>query len=175
MNCIIDSRLTWLRQVINIDGGFDMAKDTHVPATTTTIIRPTVDGFPRQTFLPSDTNILASPQARLNDACINGCAALLYSAFLPFASPCAVLSTHDLPRIRYNVNDDTLWRNLSWTRFWEKPIWVLPIHRSLPVGHWVLCAIYFPSRQLLLFDSLAEQQPWRKDVKVSHLCELVPF
>jgi len=97
MNCIIESCLTWLQQVININGGFDMAKDTHVLATTTTIIRPTVNGFPQQTFLPSDTNILTSPQACLNDTCINGCAALLYSAFLPFASPCAVLSTHDLP------------------------------------------------------------------------------
>jgi len=166
---IISPRLTWLLQLINIDGGFDMAKDPHVPATMTTVMRPSVDGFPQQTFLPSDTNILVSPQARLNDACINGCAAFLYSAFLPAAASCAVLSTHDLSRIRYNADDDTLWRNVSWTCFWEKPIWVLPVHRSFPVGHWVLCMIYFPSRRLLLFDSLAEQQPWRKDIKVSHL------
>ena len=172
---IVSPRLIWLRQVINIDGRFDMAKGAHVPANMTTIIRPSVDGFPRQTFLPSDTSILASPQACLNNACINGCAALLYSAFLPAVASCAVLSTHDLPCICYNGNDETLWRNVSWTRFWEKPIWVLPIHCSLPMGHWVLCAIYFPSRQLLLFDSLAEQQPWRKDVKVSHLCSLVPY
>ena len=68
-----------------------------------TIIRLSVDGFPQQTLLLSDTSILASPQACLNDACINGCAALLYSAFLPAAASCAVLSTHDLPHIRYNV------------------------------------------------------------------------
>jgi len=171
---IISPRFTWLLQVINIDGGFDLAKDAHVQAIMTTIIQPSVDGFPRQTFHLSDTSILASPQAHLNDACINGCAALLYSAFLPAAASCAILSTHDLPHIRYNANDDMLWRNVAWTRFWEKPIWVLPVHRSLPVGHWVLCVIYFPSRQLLLFDSLAEQQPWRKDVKVSHLSILVP-
>ncbi|KIM56688.1 hypothetical protein SCLCIDRAFT_29357 [Scleroderma citrinum Foug A] len=171
--------LNWeLPEVINIDGGFDMAKGAHVPANMMTVIQPSVDGFPRQTFLPSDTSILASPQACLNDACINGCAALLYSVFLPAAASCAVLLTHDLPRIRYNTDDETLWRNVSWTRFCEKPIWVLPIHRSSPVGHWVLCAIYFPSRRLLLFDSLAEQQPWRKDVKdimrlVCHLSNVV--
>ncbi|KIK14603.1 hypothetical protein PISMIDRAFT_79289, partial [Pisolithus microcarpus 441] len=78
----------------------------------------------------------------------------------------AIFSTHDLPRICFNAEDDVLWRNLSWTRFWEKPIWILPIHRSLPVGHWVLCTISFHSRQLFLFDSLAEQNPWRNDIKV---------
>ncbi|KIK15548.1 hypothetical protein PISMIDRAFT_39624, partial [Pisolithus microcarpus 441] len=82
---------------------------------------------------------------------------------------CAILSTHDLPHIRFNAEDDTLWRNPSWTRFWEKSIWILPIHCSLPVGHWVLCTIDFHSRQLFLFDSLAEQKPWRNDVKVGHL------
>ena len=93
----ISSCLTWLLQVINIDGRFDMAKDAHVPATMTTVIRPSMDGFPHQTYLPSDTDILASPQACLNNTCINGCATLLYSVFLPAAASCAVLSTHDLP------------------------------------------------------------------------------
>ncbi|KIK12535.1 hypothetical protein PISMIDRAFT_120727 [Pisolithus microcarpus 441] len=124
-----------------------------------------IDGFPWQTFLLGDINILTSPHAQLNDTCINGCATLLYSAFLPNAASCAILSTHDLPRIRFNAEDDTLWRNLSWTRFWEKSIRILPIHRSLPVGHWVLCTIDFHSQQLFLFDSLAEQKPWRNDVK----------
>ena len=108
-------------------------------------------------------------------SCINGCAALLYLAFLPAAASCAVLSTHDLPCIQYNADDKALWRNVSWTRFWEKPIWILPVHRSSPMGHWVLCTIYFPCRQLLLFDSLAEQQPWRKDVKVSYPCKPFPY
>ena len=161
--------------MINIDCGFDMAKDADVPVPMTTVIRASVDGFPQQTFLPSDTTILASPQTCLNDACINGCAALLYSAFLPATACCAILLTHDLPHIRHNVDDDMVWRNVSWTRFWEKPIWVLPVHRSSPVGHWVLCTIDFPSRQLLLFDSLAEHQPWRKDIKVSNLCILVTY
>ena len=152
-----------------------MAKDVHVPANMTTIIQVSVDGFPQQTFLLCDTSILASPQACLNDACINGCAALLYSAFLPAAASCAVLLTHDLPHIQYNVDDETLWCNLSWTRFWEKPIWNFPVHCLSPMGHWVLCTIYFPCKQLLLFDSLAEQQPWKKDVKVSYRCKPFPY
>ncbi|KAI6024283.1 hypothetical protein EDC04DRAFT_2869501 [Pisolithus marmoratus] len=125
-----------------------------------------IDGFPQQTFLLGDINILMSPHTQLNNTCINGCATLLYSAFLPNATSCAILSTHDLPCIHFNAKDDMLWHNLSWTWFWEKSIWILPIHRSLPVGHWVLCTIDFCSLQLFLFDSLAEQKPWRNDVKV---------
>jgi len=149
-----------------------MATDAHVPPILTPIIQASIDGFPRQTFIPSDISILASPNGLLNDNCINGCAALLYSAFLPNAARCAILSTHDLPRIRYKVNNDSLWRNASWTQYWDKPIWVLPIHRSVPVGHWVLCTINFPSRQLFLFDSLTEQRPWQNDIKVSRLSTL---
>ena len=112
------------------------------------------------------------PQARLNDTCINGCATLLYSAFMPVAVRCAILSTHDLPRVHFHADDDSLWRNASWTHFWEKPVWIIPIHRSLP-GHWVLCTVDFSSRKLLLFDSLAEQKPWKNEIKVSQLCKLI--
>ena len=157
---------------MNVDCRIDMAKNAHVPATMTTVIHASVDGLPQQTFLPSDTNILASPQACLNDTCINGCVALLYSTFLPTETTCSILSTHDLPQVHYNADDDTLWRNLSWTQYWDKPIWILPVHRSLPVGHWVLCTIRFPSQQILLFDSLSEQKPWQNEIKVSPLCEL---
>ncbi|KIK11509.1 hypothetical protein PISMIDRAFT_60083, partial [Pisolithus microcarpus 441] len=74
---------------------------------------------------------------------------------------CAIFSTHDLPCICFNAKDNMLWHNLSWTQFWEKSIWILLIHHSLPVGHWVLCTIDFRSWQLFLFNSLAEQKPWK--------------
>ena len=162
-------------QVINVDCGLDMAKDMHVPATMPTIIQASVDGIPQQTFHPSDMSLLASPQAQLNNTCINGCATLLYSAFMPTSVRCAVLSTHDLPRIRFHADNDSLWRNASWTHFWDKPVWIIPIHRSLPVGHWVLCTIDFPSRKLFLFDSLAQQKPWKHEIKVSRLCKPIIY
>ncbi|KAI6003806.1 hypothetical protein EDD15DRAFT_2360083 [Pisolithus albus] len=149
---------------LDIDYTIDLEQGVDLPAITAPVIWAPA-GFPRQTFLPDDIDILMSPTGRLNDTCINGCATLLYSTFRPTATSCAVLSTHDLPRIRFNAEDDVLWRNLSWTRFWEKPVWILPIHRPLPVGHWVLCTIRFRSRQLFLFDSFAEQKPWRNDIK----------
>jgi hypothetical protein len=81
----------------------------------------------------------------------------------------AILSTHDLPRIRYNAPDDVLWRNMSWTSYWTKEVWILPIHRPSDVGHWVLCIIHLRSKELHLFDSFAERKPWKSDTKVREL------
>ena len=128
-------------------------------------LRPTTDGFPRLTFEVKDIEILSSNTALLNDTCINGCAALLYSEYLsPFANQITIFSTHDLPRVRYNTTDDVIWRNVKWSRYWEKSIWILPIHRP---GHWVVCIIDVAARRLLLSDSFAEKRPWKKDVPVS--------
>ncbi|KAG2737671.1 hypothetical protein P692DRAFT_201672633, partial [Suillus brevipes Sb2] len=118
-----------------------------VPDTFTARVRPPCNGFPHQIFEAKDIAILCSPTARLNDVCVNSCAALLYSELkIPNVS-CAILSTHDLPRIRYNAPDEVIWRQCSWTQYWERDIWVLPIHRPSHVGHWVFCAIYLPSKE----------------------------
>ncbi|KAG2348192.1 hypothetical protein BDR05DRAFT_862938, partial [Suillus weaverae] len=50
-----------------------------VPGVVATRVRPRRDGFPRQVFDSKDIACLSSPTAPLNDVCINGCAALLYS------------------------------------------------------------------------------------------------
>ncbi|KIN93816.1 hypothetical protein M404DRAFT_35711, partial [Pisolithus tinctorius Marx 270] len=125
----------------------------------------------------NDYERLASPTARLNDTCINGCSALLYSEFQSSAATqCAIFSTHNLLHIQYHAEDNILWCNISWTRYWEKTMWILPIHRTSPIGHWVLCVIKFPSKQLLLFDSLAEQKPWKQDIKdISRLISRMSF
>lgn len=78
----------------------------------------------------------------------------------------ATFSTHDVPRIHYNATDNMLWRNSSWMHYWEKDVWVLPIHRALNVSHWVLCIIYLSRKELHLFDSLAKCKPWKHDVMV---------
>ena len=63
--------------------------------------------------------MLVSPDARLNDICVNGCAVLIYSENLePDASQVTVFSTHDLPRISHHATDEDLWRNTSCTKFW---------------------------------------------------------
>lgn len=135
------------------------------PGVVATRVRPRCDGFPRQVFNPKDIECLSSPIAPLNDVCINGCATLLYSQLKIPTVDCAILSTYDLPRIRSNAPDEVIWRNTSWTRYWEKNVWVLPIHRPSDVGHWVICIIYFRTKELHLFDSLADQNPWESDGK----------
>jgi hypothetical protein len=145
-----------------------------VQGTVATRVRPSQDGCPRQVFEPKDIALLASPTACLNDVCINGCMVLLFSELRSLATGhCALLSSHDLPRIRYNASDDILWRNVSWTFYWEKDVWILPIHRPSSIGHWVLCVIRFSSKELHLFDSFAEMKPWKRDVKVSVLISVV--
>ncbi|KAH7905365.1 hypothetical protein BJ138DRAFT_1138299 [Hygrophoropsis aurantiaca] len=169
-NEIMDVNLIWaLSSTLTVDTYTPLVvyeNATHPAQLSVCRVRPRQDGFPRQIFDTRDLAILTSPTARLNDTCINGGAALLYSHFLsPQAEQCAILSTHDLPRIRYGASDDDLWRNSSWTSYWTKDIWIIPIHRPLPVGHWVLCTVYLVKRELYLFDSFAEEQPWRNDIK----------
>ncbi|KAG1745519.1 uncharacterized protein EDB91DRAFT_1236381 [Suillus paluster] len=129
---------------------------------------------------PEDIVLLASPIALLNDSCINGCMVLLYSEVVqlsPTVKQYALFSTHDLPRIQYNTPDDVLWRNMSWTCYWAKEVWILPIHRPSNVGHWVLCIVHLRSEELHLFDSFAERKPWKSDIKdmmklIAHLLSI---
>jgi Ulp1 family protease len=127
-------------------------------------IRPRRDGFPRQVFDAKDISCLSSPTAYLNDVCINSCAALLYSQFKLPTVDCAILSTYDLMRIRCNSPDEMIWRNTSWTSYWEKNVWILPIQRPSGFGHWVACIIYFQTKEIHLFDSLAGS--WECDINV---------
>ncbi|KAG2054503.1 hypothetical protein BDR06DRAFT_1049502 [Suillus hirtellus] len=129
----------------------------------TTRVTSSTGPLPCQEFEPRDISFLASPTAFLNDVCINGCAVLLQMD-MP-NSDVAIFSTFDLPRIRYHATDDMLWRNTHWMCYWEKDVWVLPIHRPAHVGHWVVCVIYLSTKELRLFDSLAEHKPWKHDVK----------
>ncbi|EGO05107.1 hypothetical protein SERLA73DRAFT_45356, partial [Serpula lacrymans var. lacrymans S7.3] len=131
-------------------------------------------GFAQQTFETSDISRLSSSTAHLNNICMNGCATLLYSEFKsPYTQQCALLSTHDLLHIQYKASNDALWRNMSWTSCWDKDIWIIPIHRPHPVGHWVLCIAHFSTKELHLFDSFADKKGWKADVKVSYHFSLI--
>jgi Ulp1 family protease len=125
------------------------------------------NGLLTLTFELRELSILASPNAWLNDGCINGCSRLLQCAFpSAYADTCAILSTHELPRIRYNTSDEALWKQTYRTEFWLKDIWIIPIHRPAPINHWVVCICYHSKRELHLFDSFSERKHWRSDLKV---------
>lgn len=126
-------------------------------------------------FGPDDIGRFISPTALLNDECINGGALLLQSQLelsvdqdtSPHFNPrsVAILSTHDLVRVRYAATDEQVWRNVKRTEFWSKDVWILPIHRQ-DTCHWVVCIIYPARKSLRLFDSFANRRAWHKDVKV---------
>ncbi|KII84489.1 hypothetical protein PLICRDRAFT_117716 [Plicaturopsis crispa FD-325 SS-3] len=117
-------------------------------------------------FETNDLQILASATARLNDNCMNGSARLLQSlSSAPNVSRCAIFSTFELVRIRDKASDDILWRNTRRLSYWLKDIWIVPIHRTTPVGHWVLCTVYPRQRELFLFDSLCGQRAWSSDIE----------
>lgn len=103
----------------------------------------------------------------LNDECINGAALLLQSHFISEfgSSDVAILTIHDLVRIRYGASDEDLWRNSKRSEYWTKGVWVLPIHRK-DAQHWVLCVIYPARKQLHLLDSFADRRGWFPDLKV---------
>jgi hypothetical protein len=133
-----------------------------------------VDGRLIVKFDPSDLARLGSPVACLNDVCINGGATLLQNVYSSPINPtsehcqrCAIMSTFDLPRIRYNFSDDDLWRSIQRTAYWLKDIWVIPIHRSHPAEHWVLCTASLETRELFLFDSFGIPSQWKQDIQVS--------
>lgn len=127
--------------------------------------RPPQDGFPSISFDAEDVERLVSPDALLNDICINGCAALIYSEVDPDPERYSVISTYTLQLVRQNSSDDVLWRNTKRTRYWEKSVWILPIHRPTS-SHWVMCRIDFTAKRIDLFDSFAEEIPWRTEIQV---------
>ncbi|KAJ7080173.1 hypothetical protein B0H15DRAFT_997436, partial [Mycena belliarum] len=111
------------------------------------------------------------PTGRLNGFGLNGVAASLqrlysdpYSPTKAFAEQCAVLSTYDLPCVRYKGSDPDLWRRVVHTQYWEKPVWLIPIHRPTE-EHWVLVVVVVPKQELFFFDSMASRGGWRRDLR----------
>jgi hypothetical protein len=102
-------------------------------------------------------------KSRLTGTCINSAGSLLVD--LTKNNHIALFSTYTLVYSRQQATDNDLWRNIKNTTFWDKEVWIFPVHRSSP-GHWVLCTAYIRERRLLLFDSLGGRHDWDRDVKV---------
>ncbi|KAJ7142115.1 hypothetical protein C8R43DRAFT_892278 [Mycena crocata] len=126
--------------------------------------------WPTLKIEPDDLDRIASPTGRLNGFGMNGIAASLWSIFahphsphLEAASRCAIFSTYDLPRAHFKKGDDNIWSATKHVEFWDKPIWLIPIHRP-DEEHWVLAVVNIPEQRLFFFDSLACRSGWRKDL-----------
>jgi Ulp1 family protease len=124
-------------------------------------------------FYPTDIDRLRSSTAMLNDVCINSTAALLQRLWSrpgdvseDHSRRCAVFSTFDLLMARSEVPPRDMYRRTAKLDYWKKDIWILPIHRATPEKHWVMCVICIRSRELFLFDSLADSSPWKREISM---------
>ncbi|KAH6890244.1 hypothetical protein BKA70DRAFT_1376547 [Coprinopsis sp. MPI-PUGE-AT-0042] len=122
-------------------------------------------------FCPRSLDILESPSARLNDVCINSGGALLQHLFSSPASEsecsarsCALFSTFDLPASKGGCSISHLFTKTQHTLYWERLLWILPIHDSKNEGHWVVCTIYPLTSQIIVFDSLARRSYWEAEL-----------
>ncbi|KAJ7706758.1 hypothetical protein B0H17DRAFT_1287383 [Mycena rosella] len=131
-----------------------------------------IDGRPNVEMEASDIARVESRTGRLTGFALNGLAAALVNFLGHPVSPnaatanqCAVFSTYDLPRIRYRASDDDLWRHINHTKYWEKNMWLIPIHR-IDEQHWVLAGVIVDKQQIFFFDSLSVRGGgWRRDIQ----------
>jgi hypothetical protein len=126
-------------------------------------------------FAEPDLKRFESPTALLNDTGINGGAAVIQQLFSrdpvyhDSFKQCTVFSTYTLPRIRSKAVDHEFWRNTRRTEYWEKDVWIFPIHQPRQL-HWVLAVAYVRSGEVYLFDSFADRNQWKKDIPVRFCC-----
>ncbi|KAJ7584471.1 hypothetical protein C8J56DRAFT_1053928 [Mycena floridula] len=122
--------------------------------------------FPNTTidFGREDLEILVTPDRWLNSGCINGLAALL-QFHIQSPSHC-ILSSWALTC----MGNAGLWNLTLHQRYWEKDIWIIPVHR-IQQQHWVLCVVIPQFRSLYLFDSYAAPaESWSEDLeKIANL------
>lgn len=119
-----------------------------------------------------ELNIMTSRTALLNNVCLNGIAQLLFDKFsLPTDTGASELSgrfalfdTYHLPMARYKATDDNLWRRTQHTEYWNKDVWIIPIHRPLTT-HWVLCLVSLRTHEFRLYDSFAQAAAWKREIK----------
>ncbi|KAH6910088.1 hypothetical protein BKA70DRAFT_1100641, partial [Coprinopsis sp. MPI-PUGE-AT-0042] len=129
-------------------------------------------------FCTRSLDIMESPHLKLNDVCINSGGAFLQNTFAhpssesgEIALSCALLSTFDLPASKSGCSLSHLFSRTQHTFYWQRKIWILPIHDPSGGGHWVVCTIYPHSGQIIVFDSLARKDWWQSEL--SHILTLI--
>ncbi|KAK1217955.1 hypothetical protein PQX77_019377 [Marasmius sp. AFHP31] len=89
----------------------------------------------------------------LDDECINGCSALLQQNFCVPEVECAILSTYVVHEVLMNsTRTETAWRIASPTKYWARPVWIIPIHNK-DQHHWALAVVRVEGEEIQIFDS----------------------
>ncbi|KAJ6489999.1 hypothetical protein C8R45DRAFT_769079, partial [Mycena sanguinolenta] len=124
------------------------------------------DDRPNHILEAEDVDRICGQTGRLNNFALNGLAESLLNVYGQPASPYASHANTYIHRVRYKASDETLWRHLAPTKYWEKSFWLVPIHRTAE-QHWVFVVIAVRDQQLFFFDSLAQETGWRRDIRAS--------
>ena len=111
---------------------------------------------------------LMNHNTMLNNTCVNEGLQLLLSQLQPERmDQCTIFSTYVMSYIREEADDGTLWCSVHHCMYWERAVWIIPIHLQHPYLHWTLCIIDMDTRMIWLFDSVTNKSLWMDDVKVS--------
>ncbi|KAJ7600345.1 hypothetical protein C8J56DRAFT_768015 [Mycena floridula] len=140
------------------------------PVSTSSVIVDSSSNAPRRIpatiidFDKRDLVPLLHHQGRITSGSLNALAALLHKAIKSStATNTAIFPSWFLPYAN-SRKEDSIWRLTRDTEFWNKDIWVFPIHRPAQ-EHWVLTIAIRSSRHFYLFDSFAgNQQSWTADL-----------
>ena len=116
-----------------------------------------------------DLDHLQNPSSRLNDVCINLTSTVIhFNLWDNSSSKCAIMSSFIMTYIEDGADPDTVWKNTQYLSYWERPVWLIPIHRRTQ-HHWILCVIYVDEGKLDIFDSLASRETCQSILTVSSL------
>ncbi|KAJ7323508.1 hypothetical protein DFH08DRAFT_817537 [Mycena albidolilacea] len=125
------------------------------------------DGRKNMSIAVEDIAHFQSPTGRLCGFGLNGVAAALLELFTrtgESARRCTLFSTYDLPRVHFRCSDSELWRVISPSKYWEKNLWLIPIHRR-DEQHRVFVLVDVYAERIYFFDSLGGDN-WRPDLRL---------
>ncbi|KAK1217897.1 hypothetical protein PQX77_019429 [Marasmius sp. AFHP31] len=105
--------------------------------------------------------------AWLSADCVNSCSALLQHTF--GGSECALITTFAMQTF---LNDKrlglgTVWRLTRGTKYWEKNVWIIPIHDPERM-YWCLAIAHWERKQITIFNSFASRpamQEWMPKIE----------
>ncbi|KAJ2914613.1 hypothetical protein MD484_g5799, partial [Candolleomyces efflorescens] len=108
------------------------------------LVVPYPDHARRYVFGKDVLDRLSTATSRLNDECINNLSVMIqvmlaHTDVGPKASACSIFSSYELTLIRQTQptqGSERIWANVKHLQYWQKQVWIIPIHRRIPHEHW---------------------------------------
>ncbi|KAF9015978.1 hypothetical protein BDZ89DRAFT_1046059 [Hymenopellis radicata] len=154
----------YIQQSVDIDIASSSLSCCDLPSIAFPRYRPAAGQFARSIVFDAATlQRLATSDAFLNDDAINGCSAI----FRTTASNFTLFSTYDLAVLHHGGDCDSMekiWRYTKHLTYWEHGYWLIPIHQK-DQFHWTVACVDFHTCTIDLFDSLADEDESRNDIK----------